>query len=81
MRDYQQRVNNIQVITQFGPELPEVMVDYFQMQQVFLNIIINAEDAMLEAHGQGTLTITTQKVNSVIRLHLLMTDRGWLRKP
>ena len=81
LRDYEQRVNNIQVITQFDSTLPEVMVDYSQMQQVLLNIIINAEDAMLEAHGQGTLTITTQRSTALSRLHLLMTDRGWQRKP
>ena len=74
MRDYEQRVSNIQVITQFDSTLPEVMVDYSQMQQVLLNIIINAEDAMLETHGKGTLTITTQKVNSVIRASF--TDDG-----
>ena len=74
LRDYEQRVSNIQVITQFDSTLPEVMVDYSQMQQVLLNIIINAEDAMLETHGKGTLTITTQKVNSVIRASF--TDDG-----
>ena len=37
------------------------------MQQVFLNIIINAESAMLEAHNKGTLTITTERVNNVLR--------------
>jgi nitrogen-specific signal transduction histidine kinase len=31
------------------------------MQQVFLNIIINAEQAMLEAKGMGTLTITAEQ--------------------
>jgi len=28
------------------------MMDSFQMQQVFLNIIVNAEFAMLEAHQE-----------------------------
>jgi signal transduction histidine kinase len=38
------------------------------MQQVFLNIIVNAESAMLEAHGKGKLVIATEKVNGVIRV-------------
>ena len=36
------------------------MMDAFQMQQVFLNIIVNAEFAMLEAHQRGKLVITTE---------------------
>jgi signal transduction histidine kinase len=38
------------------------------MQQVFLNIVINAEFAMLEAHHKGKLTITTEKIDGIIRI-------------
>ncbi len=67
LRAYEQRVNNIQVDSQLAPDLPEVMADYSQLQQVFINIIINAESAMIEANKGGTLTITTQKVNKTVR--------------
>ncbi len=63
LRSYEQRVNNIEVTTNFAPKLPEIMVDYFQIQQVFLNIIINAESAMLESNKCGKLTITTERKN------------------
>ena len=43
------------------------MADYFQLQQVFLNIIINAEYFMTKAHKKGALTITTERVDDVIR--------------
>jgi len=74
LRAYEQRVNNIQVNTRFAPKLPEVMADYSQMEQVFLNIILNAETAMLEAYNGGTLTVTTQKVNDSVRASF--TDSG-----
>jgi len=67
LRAYEQRVNNIQVNAHLAPDLPEVMADYFQLQQVFLNIIINAEHFMVEAHGRGTLTITTERVGDIVR--------------
>jgi len=67
LRAYEQRVNNIQVNAQFAPDLPEVMADYFQLQQVFLNIIINAEYFMIEAHNGGNLTITTERVEDTIK--------------
>ena len=67
LRAYEHRINDIQVIVQIDPDLPEVIADYFQIQQVFLNIIINAEHFMIEAHGSGNLTITTEKVGDVVR--------------
>jgi len=67
LRAYEQRVNNIEINNRFAPDLPEIIVDGFQLQQVFLNIIINAEHFMIEAHGRGTLTIITERVGDVIR--------------
>jgi PAS domain S-box-containing protein len=67
LRAYEQRVENIQVKSRFEPGLPEVKADYFQLQQVFLNIIINAEYFMIKEHGSGKLTITTERVGDVIR--------------
>jgi len=67
LRAYEQKVNNIQVNTQFAADLPEITADGFQLQQVFLNIIVNAEHFMTEAHGRGTLTITTERVGDIVR--------------
>ncbi len=68
LRAYEQKVGNIEVNTRFASSLPKITADAFQLQQVFVNIIINAEHFMNEAHGRGTLTITTQRVGDVIRL-------------
>jgi len=46
LRAYEHRVNNIEVVTHFAPDLPEILADRFQMQQVFLNIVLNGEQAM-----------------------------------
>ena len=67
---HEQKVNHIHVEKHLAPNLPETMVDYFQMQQVFMNIIINAEYFMIEAHNRGTLTITTKKQNSNVRISI-----------
>ncbi len=67
LRAYEQRVSNIQVNTNFAPDLPEITADYFQLQQIFLNIIINAEHFMLEAHNRGNLTITTERTGDIIK--------------
>ncbi len=60
LRAYEMRVNNITVSTDLAPHLPMTMADPQQIQQVFLNIIVNAEQAMSEAHGGGNLHITTR---------------------
>ena len=68
LRDYVLKTANINVITKFDPKLPRLVVDPGQMQQVFVNLIVNAEQAMKKAHGKGTLTITTEKKENNIRL-------------
>jgi two-component system NtrC family sensor kinase len=59
LRNYDLRVRNIETELELDPTLPETMVDANQLQQVFLNIIINAEQAMRgDGEGaEGTLRI------------------------
>ena len=74
LRTYEQKVNNIEVEKHLATNLQEIMIDPFQMQQVFLNIIVNAEFAMLEAHNKGKLVITTEKSENIMRI--TFTDDG-----
>jgi signal transduction histidine kinase len=67
LRAYEHRVSNIQVNTRLAGDLPEIMADHFQLQQVFLNIVINAEYFMIEANHGGTLRITTERTGDIIR--------------
>ena len=59
LRAYEQRVTNITVIDALAAGLPNVFADGHQVQQVLLNLIINAEQAMLSAHGRGILVLRT----------------------
>ncbi len=68
LRAYEHKINNISVKIELPDDLLNIYADYFQMQQVFLNIILNAETAMIDAHGQGTLEITGELVKNDIRI-------------
>jgi two-component system, NtrC family, sensor kinase len=59
LRAYQLRVDNITVLNQIEPELPLTVADPFQIQQVMLNLINNAHQAMTERGGPGSLTLRT----------------------
>jgi signal transduction histidine kinase/CheY-like chemotaxis protein len=59
LRSYEQRVTNINVIRALAAGLPQVFADPHQLQQVLLNLVINAEQAMLSAHGHGTIVVRT----------------------
>ncbi len=57
---YQLRVDNITVQLDLDPELPSTVADPHQLQQVLLNLITNARQAMNE-RGSGILTIRTRR--------------------
>jgi signal transduction histidine kinase len=73
LRRYEQRLSNISILEAFAAGLPSVFADAHQIQQVLLNLIINAEQAMLGANGRGTLIIRTwhdmQKDAVVLEVH------------
>src|SRR6266849_6331878 len=57
LRDYDLKVNDIVVEREIDPAIPAVTADPHQLEQVFLNIINNGVDAMLEAGRVGILKV------------------------
>jgi CheY-like chemotaxis protein len=57
LRAYEQRITNLTIVDSLAAGLPQVFADAHQVQQVLLNLIINAEHAMLTANGRGTLVV------------------------
>lgn len=59
LRAYEQRAANVAIIDAMAAGLPPVFADPHQIQQIVLNLVINAEQAMLSSHGRGTLILRT----------------------
>jgi PAS domain S-box-containing protein len=59
LREYDLRINNIKVHREFSEDLPQTLADPHQLQQVFLNILNNAVDAILEVPTGGELWVRT----------------------
>ena len=57
LREYDLKVNNITLERDVPEDLPSVVADPHQLEQVFLNIINNALDAMLEGSGSCVLKV------------------------
>ncbi len=57
LRAYDQRVSNVTTIDGLATGLPQVFADPHHLKQVLLNLIINAEQAMLSTNGRGTLIV------------------------
>ncbi|MDB6125385.1 MAG: hypothetical protein JWQ71_4378 [Pedosphaera sp.] len=71
---YQLRTSNIEVVPELEPNLPATMVDPHQMQQVFLNLINNARQAM-EGRRDGRIRISTQAASKE-RVRIIIEDNG-----
>jgi PAS domain S-box-containing protein len=57
LHEHSLRANHIQVDLAARPDLPTVLGDSNQLTQVFLNLIVNAEQAIREVRERGTLRI------------------------
>jgi two-component system NtrC family sensor kinase len=76
LRSYELQVNNIEIRRELDRSLPKTIADAHQLQQVFLNVLTNAEQAMLEAHGKGSLTIRTKTNAQKTQIIVEIIDDG-----
>jgi two-component system NtrC family sensor kinase len=68
---HQASLQNVKIEKKTSPDLPRIMIDLGQIQQVFINILLNAIEAMSEG---GTLTIRTGMEGGMVVVRF--TDTG-----
>jgi two-component system NtrC family sensor kinase len=68
-------LDQIEIRTQYASELPLVSCDFGRLQQVFVNILLNAIEAMPQG---GVLTVATEldPTEHVIEVHITDTGTG-----
>lgn len=70
---HQQRFFGISLVKQYDPSVPEVVIDSNLMEQVFMNVILNALEAMT---GSGTLTVGTRVSERWAEVNFTDTGQG-----
>jgi two-component system NtrC family sensor kinase len=77
LRGYELRVRGIDVRREYDESLPDTMADAHQLQQVFLNLITNAEQAMEQRDGHHhRLHVRTRRSGETIRIEVEDTGGG-----
>jgi PAS domain S-box-containing protein len=66
---------NITVVTDLAEDLPQVMADRVQLQQVLMNLVINGIEAMKDTDGTRKLAITSQRTENE-KVVVSITDSG-----
>jgi two-component system NtrC family sensor kinase len=69
----QARLQNIEIVRAWDERMPRAAVDPSQMQQVFVNLIINAAEAM---EGGGRMTVTTRSDPAARWVEVEFRDTG-----
>jgi len=66
----------IEFVEDFSPELPNIIADPNQLQQIFLNLILNAVDAVYSVEErQGVITIQTRQASEGL-VEISIVDNG-----
>src|SRR5262249_38845956 len=76
LRADEHRLQNIRVVEALASGLPDVFADGHQIQQVLLNLVINAEQAMVSAAGRGSLLVRSSHDVARQAVVIEVTDDG-----
>ncbi|MGH9563873.1 MAG: ATP-binding protein [Terracidiphilus sp.] len=68
LRSYDLVSHGVQVIENYGDDLPLTVGDPHELQQVFLNILNNAYDAIQEVRRPGRIEIATSRNNGHVEI-------------
>ena len=76
LRAYDLSNERVELVEEFDPMLPKITGDAHQLQQVFLNILNNAFDAVREIAGCGRITIATSRLVDCAEISFIDTGTG-----
>ncbi|MGA2159279.1 MAG: PAS domain S-box protein [Dehalococcoidia bacterium] len=68
LRSYEHKVGNIEIVVDLQSGLPGISADENQLQQVMLNIIINAEHAITSKKREGKIKVTTGLEDNMVKI-------------
>ena len=74
LRSYDLSNSDIEVVENLAPDLPPILGDSHQLQQVCMNILNNAYDAVRDSGRRGRLEITTRKQDDAVEISI--SDNG-----
>ena len=66
MKSHEFNINSITVVENIPEGLPPIEVDEHLILQVLLNVLTNAEQACVSAHGKGNITVSASAKGSLI---------------
>lgn len=75
LRGYELKIENIAMRCELASDLPPTLADPHQLQQVVLNLLVNAEQAILEGRGRGHIYVRTRTISGS-RLAIEVSDDG-----
>lgn len=72
--EYQMRTNSTSLVLNLSSDIPHVIGDFYRLQQVFFNIIMNALQALDKWHNERRISISSDSYESGIRV--IVSDSG-----
>lgn len=76
LRRYALRVAQVEIEAQLDPALPITWADPFQLQQVVLNLVTNAEQALSSWSGDRRIIVSTERVRGDLVIAIADTGPG-----
>jgi PAS domain S-box-containing protein len=77
LRNYELRIENISLSMDLDASLPPIIANPAQLQQVFLNLVVNAEQSIRHGAGEGNIYVRTwQPSRSRVALEIADTGPG-----
>ncbi len=76
LRLNQLALSGITVEKHYAAELPPVSGDPHQLEQVFLNLLLNAEQALLDAKREGRIVLRTRPAEEARAVEVQVVDDG-----
>ncbi|HEY8370009.1 MAG TPA: GAF domain-containing protein, partial [Thermodesulfobacteriota bacterium] len=79
LQAYDLKVSRIEVETALEAGLPPVMADFHQMEDVVVNVLVNAKQAIAAEKPEGRIRVETRAIRTpqgVVGVRLLIRDNG-----